>query len=207
MLMLERRVTMSQPPLSRLAKLKLFLKKKWIFGIPVLFFALFGFVIFAVASFQVVMTATNQNEFCFSCHIGMDTIVEEYQDSPHFQKNEHGEVKATCADCHVPHDLIPKIIVKTKASADIWYMITGKINMENFEDERPRMAQHVWDGMLEDDSKNCRTCHEMPWLLSEERPQRARLNHKRIESHGETCIDCHYGIAHKRPSKRYIKSD
>ncbi|WP_051303193.1 NapC/NirT family cytochrome c [Psychromonas aquimarina] len=194
---------MPKDALNRKQKLWRLLKKPWLLGLPVGLFVLAAFMLVGAGSFQVMMKVTNANEFCYSCHIGMDTIVEEYQASVHFQKTENGEVRAGCADCHVPREFVDKLIVKTKATADIWYMITGKINMHNFEDERPRMAEHVWNDMVANDSRNCRYCHEESSLLSEERPQRARLNHKRLNSHGDTCIDCHYGIAHKRPEKAY----
>lgn len=195
---------MPKDALNRKQRLWLLLKRPWLLGLPIGLFVLIGLLFAGAGSFQVMMKITNSNEFCYSCHIGMDTIVEEYQASPHFQKNENGEVRAGCSDCHVPREFLDKLLVKVTASADIWYMLTNKITMENFEQERPRMAEEIWHQFTENDSKTCRYCHQESWLLSIDRPQRARLNHKRLQSHGETCIDCHYGIAHKRPEKAYI---
>lgn len=59
--------------------------RKWMLGIPIgglLAFILGGA---AISVFHFGMDYTNSNEFCYSCHIGMDTIVEEYQASPHFK--------------------------------------------------------------------------------------------------------------------------
>lgn len=47
---------------------------------------------------------TNTEEFCSSCH--MNDVVPEYRHSVHYM-NRSG-VKADCADCHLPHEFIPK---------------------------------------------------------------------------------------------------
>ena len=189
---------------SRWQGIKLKMKKPSVFGWPLGVFVVAALLVFGSASFQGMMYVTNQNQFCYSCHIGMDTIVEEYQRSVHFIEGQ--EPRATCADCHVPHDFIGKMIVKTMAIADIWYMLIGKINMENFEDNRLRMAEHVWKSFDGSDSAACRYCHNSSkpenWNLLKQ-PARARVNHEKMEWRSQTCIDCHYGIAHKRPSKSH----
>ncbi|RKF20937.1 cytochrome C [Alginatibacterium sediminis] len=174
-------------------------RRIWL-GLPLGLFVFVGFIVFAVGGFQTMMHVTNQNEFCYACHVGMDTIVEEYQASPHFVSDD--EVHATCADCHVPIDFVGKIVTKTKASADIYYMLIGTINMENFESERLRLAEHVWHEMEANDSQACRNCHneEQNFDLAKQ-PARARTNHQKMDALESTCIDCHYGIAHKRPTE------
>lgn len=167
------------------------------FGIPVgAFIALFLFI-----SFHGVMYISNQNGFCFSCHLSMDTIVQEYKVSSHYIENsETGEVEvhATCADCHVPNDFVGKVKVKILALADIYYMLEGRITKQNFEQHRSRLAEKVWQDMLASDSQTCRDCHQGDNFILEQQPQRAKLNHQLMESRNETCIDCHTGIAHKR---------
>ncbi|WP_434355172.1 NapC/NirT family cytochrome c [Parasalinivibrio latis] len=178
--------------LSRKQQVWQWLKKPLWLGVPV------GIVvgILGIAAFQGVMVASNQNAFCFSCHLKMDTIVQEYKASPHYVSAD--EIHATCADCHVPNDFINKMRVKITATADIYYMLTGRITKENFEQERPRLAQMVWDDMTADNSANCRHCHTGANFDLQSQPQRARLNHELMAQRGETCIDCHSGIAHKR---------
>ena len=179
-------------PLSRWQTLWRWLKRPLWLGIPIGIFVL----VLMGAGFQGVMVASNQNAFCFSCHLSMDTIVQEYKASPHYVSD--GEVYATCADCHVPHPFFDKMKVKIAATADIYYMMKGKITKENFEDHRPELAQMVWDDMEADNSANCRHCHSGENFLLSEQPQRARLNHAVMDKRGESCIDCHTGIAHKR---------
>lgn len=182
----------SQETHSTIQRLWRWLKKPLLLGIPL---GVFVALIFA-ASFQGVMVASNQNAFCFSCHLSMDTIVQEYQASPHYEDED--TIHATCADCHVPHDFIDKMTVKIAATADIYSMIKGTINPENFEQHRPRLARMVWDDMLANDSANCRACHVGDKFDISIQPQRARLNHQQMAARGDTCIDCHTGIAHKR---------
>ncbi|MGF1756708.1 NapC/NirT family cytochrome c [Photobacterium sagamiensis] len=178
--------------LTRTQRLWRWLKKPLLLGIPIgIFLALL-----AVGAFQGVMVASNQNAFCFSCHLSMDTIVQEYKASPHYRSDD--EVLATCADCHVPHGFIDKMKVKIAATADIYHMMVGTINKENFEQHRPRLAKMVWEDMLANDSEACRSCHVDDKFDLSKQPQRARLNHEQMESRGETCINCHTGIAHKR---------
>jgi len=178
--------------LSRTQRLWRWLKKPLLWGIPIGIFL----AVLAIGAFQGVMVASNQNAFCFSCHLSMDTIVQEYKASPHYVSDE--EVLATCADCHVPHGFVDKMKVKIVATADIYHMIKGTITKENFEEHRPRLAKMVWEDMLENDSEACRTCHVGDNFDLSKQPQRARLNHEMMESRGETCINCHTGIAHKR---------
>ena len=177
--------------LTRTQRLWRWLKKPLLLGIPIgIFLALL-----AVGAFQGVMVASNQNAFCFSCHLSMDTIAQEYKASPHYRSDD--EVLATCADCHVPHGFIDKMKVKIAATADIYHMLVGTINKENFEQHRPRLAKMVWEDMLANDSEACRNCHSDNDFDLSKQPQRARLNHEQMESRGETCINCHTGIAHK----------
>ncbi|MBW8192099.1 NapC/NirT family cytochrome c [Neiella marina] len=174
-------------------------KSKWLLGIPVggFVFALLGAV--GLGVFHITMEASSTNEFCYSCHVGMDTIVEEYQASVHYN-NRHG-VKADCADCHISKEFLPKMETKIKALADIYYQLIGTINMENFEQERLRLAQHVWDEMQANDSRECRSCHEPTrWDLAAA-PTRIRVAHQKTLSGEETCINCHAGIAHQLPQR------
>jgi|UPI00056CEC43 nitrate/TMAO reductase-like tetraheme cytochrome c subunit len=151
------------------------------------------------ASFNGVMHVTSTNDFCYSCHIGSDTIVEEYQASTHFN-NEHGFV-ATCADCHIPHEFVPKLITKIKATGDVYHQIAGTITLENFESHRPALAQGVWDDMTENDSRECRNCHSPDLWQTSLQSTRAQNSHNPAfwAEQDLTCISCHKGLAHALP--------
>lgn len=153
----------------------------------------------AWAGFNGTMHATSTNEFCYGCHIGRDTVVEEYQASSHFT-NEHG-VAATCADCHIPHEFVPKLVTKIKATVDVYHQLAGTINLENFESHRGEMAEAIWHQMEANDSQACRNCHDPKRWQTALQSARAQNSHKPEfwEEKGLTCINCHRGVAHRLP--------
>lgn len=162
----------------------------------------FGGIIFW-GGFNTAMEATNTLEFCISCHEMEDTVYQEYKTSIHF-KNASG-VRAVCSDCHVPHEWGAKMIRKIQASNEIWHKLRGTINTpEKFEAKRLELATHVWASMKSRDSQECRNCHSLDAMDFEHQRARSREKMEPVAlgtdlSQGETCIDCHKGIAHKMP--------
>jgi len=127
-----------------------------------------------------------------------DNNFEEYKDTTH-AKNRTG-VKAICSDCHVPHDFVDTMIRKIKASNDVFQHFTGKIDTrEKFESHRLELAKRVWLRMKESDSQECRNCHDAKAMDPEKQGKTAQKQHRRLLAGEKTCIDCHYGIAHKEP--------
>ncbi len=148
--------------------------------------------------FNTVLEMTNKMEFCISCHEMSDTVYVEYQDTPHF-KNASG-VQATCADCHVPRPWVHKVVRKIKATNELYHMAMGTIDTpEKFEQHRWTMANRVWDSMKATDSRECRNCHDFTNMDLSEQDRYSSKRHSRAIDKGETCIDCHKGIAHKMP--------
>jgi nitrate/TMAO reductase-like tetraheme cytochrome c subunit len=144
---------------------------------------------------------TNTMDFCISCHTMEATVYQELQKTPHW--NNPSGVRAICSDCHVPHgNWIETLWFKTKATKELYLTITGQVNtVEELEAGRLEMAQSVWDHMKRTDSHECRSCHVWDaMVLAEQRP-RARGQHQSAVEEGETCIDCHKGIAHKDVSE------
>jgi nitrate/TMAO reductase-like tetraheme cytochrome c subunit len=148
--------------------------------------------------FNTFLEYSNTYEFCTSCH-EMSWVDEEYRTSHHF-KNPSG-VRAVCSDCHVPKEWTAKMKRKIQASFnELPGKILGTINTkEKFEAKRLELAENVWATMKNNDSHECRNCHsESSWQLDKQQ-QRARASHEDAVKTGETCIDCHKGIAHKKP--------
>jgi len=153
-----------------------------------------------------VIAWTNTEAFCISCHEMRDNVYEEYRETVHDQ-NRTG-VRATCADCHVPRELVPKMIRKVQATFELYGHFTGSIDTpEKFEAKRYAMAKKVWAEMRASDSRNCRYCHDenavSPYLASE----RGLDRHKQGIIEGLTCIDCHFGIAHSEPDGELTPKD
>ncbi|MES0883482.1 NapC/NirT family cytochrome c [Roseibium sp. SCPC14] len=145
--------------------------------------------------FNTAMEATNTKEFCISCHEMRDFVYQEYTGTIH-DVNRSG-VGATCSDCHVPKDWTHKIIRKIKASRELWGKMTGSIaTKEKFEAKRLHLAMNEWERMKGNDSRECRNCHGFDSMMPEFQKPRARQQHLNAMEAGQTCIDCHKGIAH-----------
>lgn len=142
---------------------------------------------------------TNNETFCRGCHEMDQNVYREYRTSVHDQ-NRSG-VRATCPDCHVPHDWTHKMIRKIQASNEVYHHLLGDIDTrEKFEARRGELARHVWTVMKETDSRECRNCHNFDAMDLARQNERARTRHSEAESEGKTCIDCHKGIAHRLPA-------
>ena len=148
--------------------------------------------------FNWALKATNSEAFCISCHVMRDHPYEEYQGSIH-HTNASG-VGAVCSDCHVPREWLPMMVRKVYATREIYHYLAGTIGTpELYEEHRARMAQNVWTQMERNDSAECRNCHvETRFDYSQMDPEGARVMQEGL-ARGETCIDCHRGIAHQLP--------
>ncbi len=148
--------------------------------------------------FTKALAYTNTTEFCISCHSMKDNPYEEYKHTLHYS-NRSG-VRAECADCHVPEQLGPKLVRKLEASREVWHHLLGSINTtEKFEAKRLELAANEWKRMKRTDSATCRHCHDDLAMSRDEQSRVAWRQHSRLRDTGETCIDCHQGLAHKLP--------
>jgi cytochrome c-type protein NapC len=148
--------------------------------------------------FNTAMEATNTLEFCISCHEMRDTVYQEYKKTIHYQ-NRTG-VRAICSDCHVPKDWVHKVARKIQATKELYGKAMGTIDTpEKFEAKRLELAENEWRRMKASDSRECRNCHGFEGMNSELQKPRARKQHELAQRDGETCIDCHKGIAHQKP--------
>jgi cytochrome c-type protein NapC len=166
--------------------------------IVVLFLVFVAGIVFA-GLFNTGLSATNEMEFCTSCH-SMKIPFEEYKETIHY-RNTSG-VRATCADCHVPKEFGPKIVAKILAYKDVLHEFLGTIDTpEKYEQHRWDMASRVWAKMKANDSRECRSCHTYEQMDLSEQSRSARARHGRAEDDGDTCIDCHKGISHEEPDE------
>ncbi|MGE3703418.1 MAG: NapC/NirT family cytochrome c [Hyphomicrobiaceae bacterium] len=153
--------------------------------------------------FNTAMEATNTEKFCVSCHEMHDNVFQELKPTIHYS-NRSG-VRATCPDCHVPHNWTQKIGRKIQASKEVWGKVFGSINTrEKFLDRRFELASHEWERFKANDSLECRNCHSAESMDISKQSQRAADAHQRSLFTGQkTCIDCHKGIAHRLPKGAY----
>jgi len=155
--------------------------------------------------FNTALEATNTEEFCTSCHEMRDNVFAELKSTIHFS-NRSG-VRATCPDCHVPHEWTDKIARKMQASKEVWGKIFGTINTrEKFVNLRLTLAKHEWARLKANDSLECRNCHAYRFMDWTRQSDRAVYVHSTaLAGKDYTCIDCHKGIAHRLPNMEGIE--
>jgi len=141
-----------------------------------------------VASFSYHMIeATGEPEYCKTCH-EMEQFHDAWQSGAHGSE-EKGVRKATCVDCHLPHDgTLNYLVTKARTGMhDLWAHYTG--------------VETDWEARL--DMRNsytydsgCRKCHVE--LVAPGISIKAINAHRdyRLEATEKTCVDCHYETGH-----------
>jgi nitrate/TMAO reductase-like tetraheme cytochrome c subunit len=153
---------------SRLQRLWAFFKRPSSLSWSVLVAAgvIAGIVLWGGFNWALELTMTEA--FCVSCHEMRDNVYPELQETVHW-KNRSG-VRAICSDCHVPKTWIYKMKAKIEASHEVLHKILGTIGTkEKFEAHRLELAQNVWASMKASDSRECRNCHAVQWILTSSR--------------------------------------
>ncbi len=171
------------------------------------FLTIGGFVagIIFWGAFNTALELTNTETFCISCHEMEDNVFAELKTTIHYS-NRSG-VRATCPDCHVPHEWTNKIARKMAATKELYGKFFGTINTpEKFEAKRLELAKHEWARFKANNSLECRNCHEFDNMdFTRQSPRAAKFHSTSLASGDKTCIDCHKGIAHKLPNMKGIK--
>jgi len=129
-------------------------------------------------AFNTALEAPNTERFCVSCHEMRDNVFQELKSTIHYS-NRSG-VRATCPDCHVPHNWTHKIARKIQASKEVWGKIFGSISTrEKFLDMRFALASHEWERLKANDSLECRNCHAAASMDISRQSQRGANAHQR----------------------------
>ncbi|WP_420851566.1 NapC/NirT family cytochrome c [Pantoea alhagi] len=182
-----------------MARNRRFLRFAWLKSWRIMGLLLLGAIVgvAVLAGSVTIMHKTSDSEFCVSCH-SMQRPLAEYQGSIHFQ-NPAG-IRAGCADCHVPPQPVDYMLTKMGALKDVVGEISGKIDSEEkYNAHKLTMAESVWKTMKANDSATCRSCHSFDAMdVLAQRPE-ARKAHPVAIRDGQTCIDCHRGVAHILP--------
>ena len=148
--------------------------------------------------FNWALELSNTETFCVSCHEMQTTVFQELKKTVHYE-NPSG-VRAICSDCHVPKEWHYKLLRKVRATNELFHKVFGTVDTpEKFEAARMEMASTVWASMKSTDSRECRNCHLMDSMKFATQTRPARTKHLKGRERGQTCIDCHQGIAHELP--------
>jgi len=172
---------------------------KWVNRAPLVFILLmFSLGILFWGAFNTSLEMTNNEEFCISCHEMEAYVYQEYKQTVHYT-NRTG-IRATCPDCHVPREWEHMVVRKVGATNELFHKMIGSIDTpEKFEAKRLELAEHVWEGMIETDSRECRNCHANEFMKLDSQSRLSQRKHARGIEEGLTCINCHRGIAHSLP--------
>jgi cytochrome c-type protein NapC len=155
--------------------------------------------------FNTALEITNTETFCIGCHEMENNVYQELRSTIHFS-NRSG-VRATCPDCHVPHNWTDKIARKTQASKEVWGKIFQTISTrEKFLEQRRGLAENEWARLKANDSLECRNCHNFDYMdFTAQSPRASEMHSTSLASGEKTCIDCHKGIAHELPDMHGIE--
>ena len=129
--------------------------------------------------------------FCLSCH-SMTYNYEELKESGHYGSLG---VNPECRDCHLPPSFIKRIEshIVDGTRAIIGELTKDLSTKEKFDKYRPEFAHNARMNLKKWNSATCRRCHKKPMPPTEE----AAAEHKKMETEGKTCIDCHQNLVHE----------
>lgn len=162
-----------------------------------------GFIAGALAwqGFNTAMDFTNKEEFCLNCHTMHDNLLPELQKTVHWS-NRSG-VRATCPDCHVPHNFTDKMARKMQASREVLAQFTGQIGTrEKFKEHRIVLAQREWARFAANGSRECRSCHDYKDMDFNKMRPTSQVAMRNAAARDQSCMDCHKGIAHQLPDMK-----
>ena len=138
--------------------------------------------------------AVSTTEFCTSCH-SMSYPVEELKKSSHY-----GALGANpgCKDCHIPQGLGNlHLALETHVydgARELYLEFAEDYStLEKFNERRLHMAHDARMNLKKWNSITCRECHKNPQPPGAD----AKAAHKKMETEGATCIDCHQNLVHK----------
>ncbi|WP_276883267.1 cytochrome c nitrite reductase small subunit [Campylobacter cuniculorum] len=151
-------------------------------------FLILLFVFFAVGFYTFYNAKgtsylSNASESCNNCHV-MNEVYNDYLAAPHSKKID-GKPRASCVECHLPHDFVDKWIAKAESGIGHAYAFTFKLdtlptNLDATEKSK-KMVQ-----------ANCIRCHS---------DYAAVAINATSKPHGESslsCVSCHSSVGHKR---------
>ncbi|MDY0242089.1 MAG: NapC/NirT family cytochrome c [Rhodospirillaceae bacterium] len=155
--------------------------------------------VLALSGGAALLEKSNDEAFCTSCHEMRNTAAAEFAGTAH-DRNRSG-MRATCSDCHVPRELGPKLVRKMRAANEVVQHLRGTIDTpEKYEARRLDMARRVWIDLKTTDSRECRACHDERAMDPDAQSPGVAELHETARQKGQTCIDCHQGVAHDLPA-------
>lgn len=146
-----------------------------------------------------------RDALCTYCHIEQEYIPTLLASvaKPH-PRTPDGGGHARCVDCHLPKGFWATTYAYTHFASltDLFGHFRDR-DLERAADwipPRAATAHRVRVRMYEYDSPTCRGCHVESTITP--RSIRGQLAHRQAPTRGQTCIECHYNMAHRQVDLR-----
>jgi nitrate/TMAO reductase-like tetraheme cytochrome c subunit len=154
--------------------------------------ALLGVVMVAVVFGGEAAVSTDK--FCTSCH-SMTYPAAELKKSSHYGARG---ANPGCKDCHIPQGFenfhLALYTHAVDGARELYLEFAEDYStLEKFNERRLIMAHDARMNLKKWDSVTCRECHRDPQPPGAD----AKAAHKKMETEGATCIDCHQNLVHK----------
>jgi len=154
-------------------------------------FLMLGAVVIFGVLLVVAIEVTSTNGFCLLCHPYFE---EEFYSTP------HGESGVSCADCHIPKDIVGFTQAKLGGLRETWIYFTQphpESRQEWYEKYKQEWEELAYQHNLK--VETCLECHgedgEVPYQNVVKYGVKIHASLK-IEEKGLSCFDCHYNFVH-----------
>jgi cytochrome c nitrite reductase small subunit len=155
-----------------------------------------GVVVSLIGAEQIEKTGTP--EFCISCH-EMKPMYDTWLKGPHGPLgNKAGAVRASCTDCHLPHDSVVSYLTEKIRTAmkDAYYHnkkeLISNVDFWLEKLDPKEVKKYTYES-------NCIHCHEeLPDNILHEKYKKGEIN--------DTCLDCHWYVGHGFYYEDYLRS-
>lgn len=146
-------------------------------------------IVLVLASGHMI-TLTNTDTFCVTCH-SMNPFRQAWLDSAHGGNNPQGVV-AQCVDCHLPHGTLVEYVAAkayTGTRDIIMNMIIDPYTYD-WSERRKFREEYTYES-------SCRKCHAK--LLAPKMGLKAILAHREYlrKENKLRCVKCHEHVGHK----------
>lgn len=145
---------------------------------------------------EVMIKQTGNEEFCSGCHT-MKPMAASYAYTKHGGNNSLG-IRATCVDCHLPHDSTAGYLVAKAQTGirDVWAELTGNPMEVDWVAKRANRHHYVFDS-------GCKKCHQ--GIADGANPEHpayfAGGNNPFAGEEQFHCVNCHFYVGHSDKSK------
>ena len=141
---------------------------------------------------------TGTPQFCISCH-EMKPMYDTWLKGPHGPLgNKAGAVRASCIDCHLPHDTVVNYLVSKMRTGlkDAYYHNFKKEEISKLDFWLKKLdTKEVKKYTYEE---NCIHCHQnLPDNVLHEKYKKGEIK--------DTCLDCHWYVGHGFYYEDYLK--